>query len=358
MRGKIKYFIPPILIIGIILICMIFIINAYILAIATLGEFTQNTDTVDVGTKNLDADVERYREKVTAEANSHNKGEYVSLFLAVMMQESHGQGNDVYQCSVYLGKSIEDVTVDESIQGGVELLSSNLDAASVNSPQDIINIRLALQGYNFGNGYIQWALERDGKWTQENTNEFAKIHSNGKTRSKKKAKTMGKWAYGDQYYTDHVLRYYDLADNNSDENPSNDNGTDKAEVVKIAKKLVGCSYDWGACGNDMKFDCSGLVFYCYKNAGYKVSRMTADGYCKSVTKINEEDLQPGDLIFYHKKKSDGSFKAAHHVAIYVGNGMIVHAKSKKCGVVYDQVTYGSSGGRTFGRMNVERKQEN
>ena len=144
---KLKYIIPPVVVLAIILLCMSVISNIYTLMIATLGEFDQTVAaTVYVGTKGLSDEVESYRELVIAEANANNKLEYVPLFMAVMMQESGGRGNDVFQCSEYLGKESSEVTVQESIKGGVELLSSNLDKSSVTSPQDILKIKLALQG--------------------------------------------------------------------------------------------------------------------------------------------------------------------------------------------------------------------
>lgn len=361
---KLKYIIPPVVVLAIVLLCMSVISNIYTLMIATLGEFNQTVAaSVDVGTNGLSDEVESYRELVIAEANANNKLEYVPLFMAVMMQESGGRGNDVFQCSEYLGKESSEVTVQESIKGGVELLSSNLDRASVTSPQEILKIKLALQGYNFGAGYITYALERDGKWTQENTNDFAKEKSNGKKRNAKKARAMGIWAYGDQYYTSHVLRYYNCSTENADNSEnsgSNPNeGAGRPEVVEIAKKLIGCEYEWGYSGEGMQFDCSGLVYYCYTQAGYSLNRLTADGFrtSSSCKKITEEELEPGDLIFYQKKDKNDKLKPAHHVALYVGNGMIIHAKGEKYGVVYDESSYGSKNVRSFGRITAERKKK-
>lgn len=326
--------------------------------IATLGEFDQTVAaTVDVGTNGLSDEVESYRELVIAEANANNKLEYVPLFMAVMMQESGGEGNDVFTCYKYLGKKPSEVTVEESIKGGVEFLSSNLDRASVTSPQDILKIKLAIQGYNFGAGYITYALERDGKWTQENTDAFAKEKSNGKQRKGASARAAGKWDYGDQYYTSHVLRYYSYSTENADN--SGNEGVGKPEVVEIAKTLIGCEYEMGYSGAGMQFDCSGLVYYCYTQAGYNINRLCADGYrtCSSCKMITEEELEPGDLIFYQKKDKNGNLLAASHVAMYVGNGMIIHAKGEDYGVVYDESSYGSKNVRSFGRITAERKKK-
>lgn len=160
----------------------------------------------------ISAEVENYREQVLEEAKKYDKEQYIDLYLAVMMQESGGRGNDVFQCSESLGYPPNTLSTDASIQQGVKYLSGMLDKASVKSPGDIDNIKLALQGYNFGGSYISFALQQDGKWTQENVNQFAANASGGNVRlNEEAAKNMGMWAYGDQYYTQHVLRYYPLA---------------------------------------------------------------------------------------------------------------------------------------------------
>ena len=84
-----------------------------------------------------------------------------------------------------------------SIQVGVEYLASCLRAAGCTSPSDIPHISLALQGYNFGGGYIAWAEARGG-YSLENAEEFSQM----------KVQELGTGSYGDVSYVSHVLRYY------------------------------------------------------------------------------------------------------------------------------------------------------
>ena len=65
---------------------------------------------------------------------------------------------------------------------------------------DIDHIKLALQGYNYGNGYIAWAEKNYGGYTLANAAEF----------SEKMAKEKRLKSYGDKQYVPHVLRYYPL----------------------------------------------------------------------------------------------------------------------------------------------------
>lgn len=83
---------------------------------------------------------------------------------------------------------------------------------------------------------------------------------------------------------------------------------------------MGKPYRSGAIGPNA-FDCSGLVYYTYNQAGIKVPRMTDSDYYAASTKIARNQLAPGDLVFY-----------SGHVAVYVGNGEIVAASTPRGGV--------------------------
>lgn len=91
-------------------------------------------------------------------------------------------------------------------------------------------------------------------------------------------------------------------------------------AAKIAMDQRGKMYVWGAAGPNT-FDCSGLTMYAYNKVGVSLphSSRAQYGYGKSVP---YGQWQPGDLLFYGS--SAGSI---HHVAMYVGDGMLVHAST-------------------------------
>ena len=68
----------------------------------------------------------------------------------------------------------------------------------MHQPQDMDKLKLSLQGYNYGNGYITWALRNYGGYSAENALQF----------SNDQAASHGWSAYGDPEYVPHVLRYY------------------------------------------------------------------------------------------------------------------------------------------------------
>lgn len=264
----------------------------------------------------LSKEVEAYRTTVQQVANEYRIGEYTNLLLAIMMQESGGRGSDVFQSSESMGLPVNSLGVQESINQGVKVVVDRLSAAGVTSPSDIKNIKTALQGYNFGGGYISWAKFNGGCWTQLNTDSYAKKYSNGKKRSGKKAQQMGIWAYGDSFYTQHVLRYYSYGQILGGIQLGG-----KQNVITEAKKHLGKPYVWGATGPNT-FDCSGFVYYVFKATGtYTGRRLTADGYKHTMKKLNASQAVPGDIVTMTKRGSS----RAHHIAIYIGNGEVIHA---------------------------------
>jgi cell wall-associated NlpC family hydrolase len=91
-----------------------------------------------------------------------------------------------------------------------------------------------------------------------------------------------------------------------------------SEIVLRAISLLGAPYQWGGSG-PKAFDCSGLVHFIYNELGIEVPR-TAEAQYKAATRIDIDEIEPGDLLFF---KIHG--KRVSHVAIYAGAGRFVHA---------------------------------
>lgn len=113
-----------------------------------------------------------------------------------------------------------------------------------------------------------------------------------------------------------------------------------ATVAELAMTKIGCGYS-----NDRRYaegwyDCSSLVQRLYQTVGIELpGTAAAQGeYCyKNAMIINKKELKPGDLIFYSYKEN-GRFRNISHVAIYVGDGNMVHAANEKRGVVLDPLS--------------------
>jgi cell wall-associated NlpC family hydrolase len=95
--------------------------------------------------------------------------------------------------------------------------------------------------------------------------------------------------------------------------------TPQITAVQAAREQIGQPYvNGGESPSEGGFDCSGLTYYAWKQAGVTLPRSSSAQYTWA-TKIKKADLKPGDLVFY------ASSSSVSHVALYAGNGKIIQA---------------------------------
>lgn len=207
----------------------------------------------------VSAEVEAYEPLIRQYARQYGIEEYVELIKAVMMQESGGQGTDPMQVSecgynTRYPNTPNGITDPEySIDVGIQNLAACLREAGVESPVDMNNIKLALQGYNYGNGYISWAKENYGGYTYANAVEFSTMM----------AERNGWSGYGDTEYVSHVLRYYVFG-----RIPT---GTGSQAIVQVALTQEGNGGDtyWSWYGFAQREEwCACFVSWCADQCGY------------------------------------------------------------------------------------------
>lgn len=191
-------------------------LTAALAGIATLVFLLNSREKPEILT--INSSCEAYHADVETAAAKYGMSDYVDLILALMMQESSGQGTDVLQASegAYNEKypqepgGIKDAQY--SIECGIQELKYAMEKAGVQSPTDIENIKLALQAYNFGADVYFSYMEKQGntRWSEESAEAFARIASNETLRKDDDPlrQPAGPWAYGDQKYPEHVLQYY------------------------------------------------------------------------------------------------------------------------------------------------------
>lgn len=152
----------------------------------------------------LSAEVLAHTPAIQKYASEFGIPEYVPAIQAIMMQESGGRGTDPMQASECpyntqypnTPGAIQDA--DYSIKVGIQYYADCVREAGCESPQDLDKLRLSWQGYNYGNGYISWALEKFGGYSEANALQF----------SQEQAAAHGWSGYGDPEYVPHVMRYY------------------------------------------------------------------------------------------------------------------------------------------------------
>jgi len=260
----------------------------------------------------VSAEVEAYEPLIRQYARQYGIEEYVELIKAVMMQESGGQGTDPMQASecgynTRYPNTPNGITDPEySIDVGIQNLAACLREAGVENPVDMNHIKLALQGYNYGNGYISWAKENYGGYTYANAVEFSEMM----------AERNGWSSYGDKEYVSHVLRYYVFG-----RIPT---GTGSQAIVQVALTQEGNGGDtyWSWYGFSSREEwCACFVSWCADQCGYieagvipKFSLCSAGmEWFESRGQFMDGSYVPatGDLVFFDWE-NDGS---VDHVGI-------------------------------------------
>ncbi|MCU1496507.1 MAG: cwlT [Acidimicrobiales bacterium] len=125
--------------------------------------------------------------------------------------------------------------------------------------------------------------------------------------------------------------------------------TPGTQAVAAARSQIGMPYrSGGESVAEGGFDCSGLISYAWAKAGVTLPRSASSQYA-GTRRITSSDLRAGDLVFY---SSSGPGGAVSHVAMYTGNGTIVHAR--KPGVPVQEIadTFWADHRVGFGRVGA------
>ncbi|WP_419882306.1 LysM peptidoglycan-binding domain-containing protein [Peribacillus sp. B-H-3] len=99
---------------------------------------------------------------------------------------------------------------------------------------------------------------------------------------------------------------------------------DASSVIATAKKMIGVPYSWAG-ASPGGFDCSGFIYYVFKNSGYQISRVSAATYYDLGKTVSAP--KPGDLVFFSTNPASSALIS--HMGIYIGDGQFIHASSSK-----------------------------
>lgn len=298
-----------------------------VLAIACFAGMMLGSDENDTEILPVSEEVKAYEPVIRLYAMEHGIGDYVLLIEAVMMQESGGRGMDPMQCSEsgyntrypHAPGSITDP--EYSINVGIQTLANCLQVAQCEGPLDMDAIKLALQGYNYGSGYITWAMNKYGKYSKANAVEF----------SANAAQQCGWSNYGDKNYVPHVLRYYPLGQVFYDPDTSE-------LIVEVARSQIGNVggqpyWSWYGFNSRVPW-CACFVSWCADQCGY-IESGTVPKFAACDTGVEwfknqglwvGGSFEPslGMIIFFDWDGENGQDGSSDHVGIVakVENGIV------------------------------------
>ncbi len=283
-------------------------------------------------------DVLKYKDLVEKYAQKYGISHFVDVINAVMMAESGGRGPDVMQASEcpynkkYPNEPNGITDPEYSIEVGVHYLSDCLKAAGCTSPSQTEKLSLALQGYNYGNGYISWAIEKDGGYTEANAQEFSKMMQ----------KKLGWSGYGNPKYVSAVFKYLVFSGNGIWGSPfvgknwnnavSSEFGwrTDPLNGSKAFHEGLDIAYPTGTEINAISGGVVTSVVYSKKGYGHHVRVDCGDGvtvlyaHCSDIFVVKGQSITAGQVIA--EVGATGRVTGAHlHLGVLV-NGEEVNPR--------------------------------
>ncbi|HDT6579460.1 TPA: lysozyme family protein [Bacillus cereus] len=284
--------------------------------------------TPGIGTANVPPEVSKWEPVVRKYAQEFGVEPYVPLMLALIQQESGGMLVDVMQAAEgafntkypKIPNGIPDP--DYSIWCGVQEFKHSITIANVTGPADINRIKLALQLYNFGPGFLNFVNANGGEFSIELAKKFALDHNGGRTE----CGFRSPYCYGDVTYTDKVLKYYTAVTEGGSGNvvlgagdgPGDSVANQKFnEIMALVAPYDGYPYVWAGRAPP-NFDCSGLIEWSYNKVGIPLSG-TAEAMYKATVPVDKP--APGDLVFF----SNTYKKGISHIGIYIGNNKMFNA---------------------------------
>lgn len=220
--------------------------------------------------------------------------------------------------------SVEETTVVEEVKETESTVETPKHETVTLYTTDVLNVRSSASKSSSRLG----TLNRGDKVTGNDLGDWIEFDFNGKTAYVMKAYLSSEKPIIEAPKPEEPK---ETVETPNIEVPASSDSSAVETVVNSALAQVGKPYVWAASNPNVGFDCSGLMFYSFKQAGINLNRVAADQYSNG-TPVSRDNLQRGDLVFF----SYGGYIG--HVGLYIGNGQFVHASNYSTGVIISNLS--------------------
>lgn len=220
--------------------------------------------------------------------------------------------------------SVEETTVVEEVKETESTVETPKHETVTLYTTDVLNVRSSASKSSSRLG----TLNRGDKVTGNDLGDWIEFDFNGKTAYVMKAYLSSEKPIIEAPKPEEPK---ETVETPNIEVPASSDSSAVETVVNSALAQVGKPYVWAASNPNVGFDCSGLMFYSFKQAGINLNRVAADQYSNG-TPVSRDNLQRGDLVFF----SYGGYIG--HVGLYIGNGQFVHASNYSIGVIISNLS--------------------
>jgi len=261
------------------------------------GSSNGSTTTIKGGRAKVPQIVRKWEPTVRKYARANGIESYTELLLALMMQESGGRYPDLFQSSESLGLGRNVLRYEASIKQGVKYFASVLKKAG--------EVKLALQSYNFGQGFIAYAKARGG-YNMTNVKAF----------SAAMAKKYRYRRYGDVNYVPHVLRYYEGSTTVTTTPGTGGKVTNSNGFIRPCEGVVTSEMKqrWGRAHEGLDIAKAGTVPIKAAASGTVSKSYVSASYGEVIFIVHNINGKTYETVYGHMRKGSRRFKVGDKVA--------------------------------------------
>ena len=276
-------------------------------------------ESIKVEIENTEAEIEKTEETIVGDAEELKK----------RVRTTYKNGNDITLEIVFDAESFSDLMYRRELIRNITGYEVGAMERTKESKKTLVNCKKDLEKQIEDLSTLKEDLQKQIESTEEEKVEHQKVKAEAEAVSKKYADEL-KVIYGEVEAKSQILQAQINAGVKVTSTGETVSETALA-ILKEANNHLGKKYVWGATGPNT-FDCSGLTQYVYGKIGISLTRTTYT-QVREGQYVAPKDVQPGDLVFF------GSLKSPHHVGIYAGDGMFIHAPQTGDVVKYSKLSY-------------------